>query len=79
MRDYQRNKREKQKTFRRTGHIIIKNSIRANQRTSSMKLRVLAKHHGFTDAKLDFIIDYDKRYRMGDALFENHEAGKGGR
>ena len=27
--------------------------------------RVLAKHYGFTDEELDFIINYDVKYRMG--------------
>lgn len=27
--------------------------------------RVLAKHYGFTEEKLDFIINYDIKYRMG--------------
>ena len=27
--------------------------------------RVLARHYGFTDAELDFIINYDIKYRMG--------------
>lgn len=27
--------------------------------------RVLAAHYGFTDGELDFIIDYDIKYRMG--------------
>ena len=27
--------------------------------------RVLALHYGFTDAELDFIINYDIKYRMG--------------
>ncbi len=27
--------------------------------------RVLAKHYGFTDEELDFIINYDIKYRMG--------------
>ena len=32
----------------------------------SFKLdRVLAKHYGFTDDELDFIINYDIKYRMG--------------
>lgn len=26
---------------------------------------VLAKHYGFTDGELDFIIHYDIKYRMG--------------
>jgi hypothetical protein len=30
--------------------------------------RVLARHYGFTDEELDFIINYDIKYRMGDAL-----------
>jgi hypothetical protein len=27
--------------------------------------RVLARHYGFTEAELDFIINYDIKYRMG--------------
>ena len=27
--------------------------------------RMLAKHYGFTDEELDFIINYDIKYRMG--------------
>jgi len=33
--------------------------------------RVLAKYYGFADEELDFIINYDIKYRMGDALFRN--------
>jgi hypothetical protein len=29
--------------------------------------KVLAKHYGFTDEELDFIINYDIKYRMGNA------------
>ena len=33
--------------------------------------RVLAKHYGLTDEELDFIINYDIKYRMGlKAFFE---------
>ena len=32
---------------------------------------VLAKHYGFTEEELDFIINYDIKYRMGDELNEN--------
>ena len=28
----------------------------------------MAKHYGFTEEKLDFIINYDIKYRMGDKL-----------
>jgi hypothetical protein len=35
--------------------------------------RVLAQHYGFTDEELDFILNYDIKYRMGDELFEDDE------
>ena len=35
--------------------------------------RVLAQHYGFTAEELDFIINYDIKYRLGDALFEAQE------
>ena len=33
--------------------------------------KVLAKHYGFTEEELDFIINYDIKYRMGDELNED--------
>ena len=30
--------------------------------------KVSAKHYGFTEEELDFIINYDIKYRMGDEL-----------
>jgi hypothetical protein len=33
--------------------------------------KVLAKHYGFTEEELDFIINYDIKYRMGDELGDN--------
>jgi len=30
--------------------------------------KLLAKHYGFTEEELDFIINYDIKYRMGDEL-----------
>ena len=33
----------------------------------------LAKHYGFTEEELDFIINYDIKYRMGDDLFDDEE------
>ena len=29
---------------------------------------LLAKHYGFTEEELEFIINYDIKYRMGDEL-----------
>ncbi|MDR1372365.1 MAG: hypothetical protein LBJ17_04460, partial [Dysgonamonadaceae bacterium] len=30
--------------------------------------KILAKHYGFTDEELDFIVNYDVKYRMGGEL-----------
>ena len=35
--------------------------------------KVLAKHYGFTEEELDFIINYDIKYRMGDELNTEEE------
>ncbi len=35
--------------------------------------RVLARHYGFTDEELDFIVNYDIKYRMGQANEEEKE------
>ena len=35
--------------------------------------RVLARHYGFTDEELDFIINYDIKYRMGQGNSEEDE------
>jgi len=34
---------------------------------------VLAKHYDFTDEELDYIINYDIKYRIGNELEENEE------
>jgi len=33
-----------------------------------MRNELLAKHYEFTEEELDFIINYDIKYRMGDEL-----------
>lgn len=35
--------------------------------------KVLARHYGFTEEELDFIINYDIKYRMGDELNKTEE------
>ena len=37
---------------------------------------LLAKHYGFTEEELDFIINYYIKYRMGDKLNERRNRGK---
>ena len=39
--------------------------------------RVLAQHYGFSDEELDFIINYDIKYRMGADNGENGDEGNG--
>ena len=34
---------------------------------------LLAKYYGFTEEELDFIINYDIKYRMGDKLNDGEE------
>ena len=34
--------------------------------------KLLADHYGFTDEELDFIINYDVKYRMGEELNEEY-------
>jgi hypothetical protein len=36
---------------------------------------VLAQHYGFTDEELDFIINYDIKYRMGQSSGDDDEGG----
>ena len=35
--------------------------------------KALAKHYGFSDEELDFIINYDIKYRMGNELSADEE------
>jgi len=38
--------------------------------------RVLARHYGFTEEELDFIIHYDIKYRMGRDAGSSDEDGE---
>jgi hypothetical protein len=38
--------------------------------------RVLAQHYGFSDEELDYIINYDIKYRMGRAGAEGDDGGE---
>ena len=37
---------------------------------------VLAEHYDLTEVELDFIINYDIKYRMGKALFGEEDNGE---
>ena len=57
------------------GHTIEYNEIEALKSKLIIDEidRVLAKHYGFTDEELDFIINYDIKYRMGRDSGEEEE------
>ncbi len=49
------------------GHVIEYDEMKAlnSKRIIDEIDRALAKHYGFTDEDVDFIINYDIKYRMG--------------
>ena len=56
--------------FRRTAYLAVVTPYAISKRNQSKGLidsidRALAEHYGFTDEELDFIINYDIKYRMG--------------
>ena len=56
-----------------TGHGIVSQKqyyVRKSKPIIDEIDKVLAKHYGFTEEELDFIINYDIKYRMGDELNE---------
>jgi len=63
-------KRRKREPFSggNSGDIVLISvclSARITVRSRDEIDRVLAAHYGFTDEELDFIINYDIKYRMG--------------
>ena len=74
MEDYQANATRKQAIYKTTVKLEYDEfSPRESKRIMDEIDRVLAKHYGFTDEELDFIINYDIKYRMGDDLFGDEE------
>ena len=64
--NFNQNKKRKETRYKTTGMVIYDEF---NQKPSKPIVdeidRVLAEHYGFTDEELDFIINYDIKYRMG--------------
>ena len=58
----------------RTGDVRFAQYLPALSKSIIDKIdEVLAKHYGFTEEELDFIINYDIKYRMGDELESTDE------
>jgi methylase of polypeptide subunit release factors len=69
MSDYRKHKLEKEKTSKKTGHIIYEEFYpRLSKPIIDEIDKVLAEHYGFSEEELDFIINYDIKYRMGKEL-----------
>ena len=73
MADLQKHKHRKEAEYKMTGKVIYDEFYPKHSKPIIDEIdRVLARHYGFTEEELDFIINYDIRYRMGrDADGEN--------
>jgi hypothetical protein len=70
MEDYNRNSFERSVTYKGKGLITVQYfNFRPSKPIIDQIDTVLAQHYGFTEEELDFIINYDIKYRMGKALF----------
>lgn len=70
--DYEANAYRKETFYKSTGKVIYDEYYPSKSKPIIDKIdKVLAKHYGFTDEELDFIINYDIKYRMGDNLNED--------
>lgn len=66
MSSYRQNRQEKEKFSQQTGRIIYEEFYPRISKSIIDEIdRVLANHYGFTDEELDFIINYDIKYRIG--------------
>lgn len=67
--DYKDNSLSKEKISGKTGNITYQEFYpRLSKNIIDEIDKVLAKHYGFTEEELDFIINYDIKYRMGSEL-----------
>jgi len=66
---YKKNCERKETYYKTTGKVIYDEFYPKKSKYIIDEIdKVLAKHYGFTDEELDFIINYDIKYRMGKEL-----------
>ena len=66
MQDLKHHAQRKETNYKTTGRVVYDEFFPRYSKPIIDKIdRVLAKHYGFTDEELDFIINYDIKYRMG--------------
>lgn len=69
MEDLKDNREQKEKMSKQTGHIVYEEFYPRKSKPIIDQIdTVLAQHYGFTEVELDFIINYDIKYRMGNSL-----------
>lgn len=74
MNDYKNKALLKNKTSSKTGNIQYQEFYpRLSKPIIDDIDKLLAKHYGFTEEELDFIINYDIKYRMGNELNDEEE------
>ena len=73
--NYEATKYTKNTTYKSTGRNVIYDEYypKLSKQYIDEIDKVLAKHYGFTEEELDFIINYDIKYRMGDELESSDE------
>ena len=66
MDSFKRHSRRKEARYKATGKVVYDEFDQKPSKPIVDKIdRVLAEHYGFTDEELDFITNYDIKYRMG--------------
>jgi hypothetical protein len=76
MADLRKHARRKQAYYRTTGRVEYDEFYPKHSKPIIDEIdRVLAQHYGFTDEELDFIINYDIKYRMGEGLEGGDDGG----
>ena len=66
MTDFKRHKNRKECRYKATGKVVYDEYYPKHSKPIIDEIdRLLAQHYGFTDEEVDFIINYDIKYRMG--------------
>ncbi|MFM6670376.1 MAG: Eco57I restriction-modification methylase domain-containing protein, partial [Dolichospermum sp.] len=72
MKDFQKNSFRKEASYKTTGKVIYDEYYPKLSKPIIDEIdKILAEHYGFTEEELDFIINYDIKYRMGKELEED--------
>ena len=66
MDDLKKNAQRRNATYATTGEIEYEEYFAYKSKSIIDKIdNVLARHYGFTDEELDFVLNYDLKYRLG--------------